>query len=434
MSITNTSDSYCFACQEPDQLLSRIFGGSAFAFDAEDPREKVLISQSVWDRRGALHPAHQLNLLKSLDRRYDINFQAVKNVDEICRHVRDWGKALKGFLFEGHGTPSSIQLSGNYTWDITTPVPPGCFDSLHPSTVIALFSCSTGSESLSPNFGEHLSKITGAKVFAPAVKVDPRLVLDASDEAQFAVQFLDPIPVDHRVSLPNPTHQICLPIIEESSARYCKDFSALCPPKSDYVDVTRTYSPGGTCPTDISPIQYIRTKEIPLSLYTDPFLSATRPFFSQMHCIRALFASLRVFREGLHILSPFLRRKNFERLANGLDVANLTASWIGESEKPTPSMERLYTFVCLSLLVLQKRNLLYAPAFAAETARLSSRALKTTGSWLEKRGDRIKKIGSAVKKLGEGLSSVASWAQVARVLCFAVQILLCFSSTRAESH
>ena len=131
-------------------------------FNTNDPRDQVFIGISRSDHNGGLDPWQLAHILEEFDRYYDVRFQSIKNVEDICHGIEEGaktGKIMKHAVIGAHGDYDLMAISESDIHETAIDFL-GSFSSLDPSGSVFLLSCSTGKEGKS--FSDHIvQKITG---------------------------------------------------------------------------------------------------------------------------------------------------------------------------------------------------------------------------------------------------------------------------------
>ena len=158
-------------------------------FDNTDLRKKLLILRAAIDHNGVFIPKINVELYQSFDNFFDIRYRQVGTVNEICEEIRYSGNNLTGLLLLAHGNGTTIQLDSASYWNIGDLLPHDCFTELNPNATIVLNSCSTASDSVSPNFAEYIAAMSRREVIAPSEDVYGGCVYDRSDSERFSIDF-----------------------------------------------------------------------------------------------------------------------------------------------------------------------------------------------------------------------------------------------------
>ncbi len=162
-------------------------------FRNDDPREKFLFLSAEADHNGALNPAYIPTVLSKLSHTFDLKYQVVKTLEDICKAI-EIGKKINNLayvLISGHGDRNGITLEADYfssngvNYQYTKNKIDSkinfekCFSGLQANGKIILLSCSTGESNNNnnpfDNIAQKMSDSAKRVVIAPIDDVAGRL-------------------------------------------------------------------------------------------------------------------------------------------------------------------------------------------------------------------------------------------------------------------
>ncbi len=173
-----------------EERLKNLGGEEYLYFKQNGPEEKFLILTAEADHNEGLDPVNIASLINQLSKRFDVKFRTISAVKDISREIQSatqFGR-VTGLMLFAHGSSTGITLSDDLKNGRLTAetISPDLFSGLDPRCVLALWSCSTASDSYS-SVAYRVANLSQRVTFAPN-DVVKNMTLKQLDPLEFSFE------------------------------------------------------------------------------------------------------------------------------------------------------------------------------------------------------------------------------------------------------